>query len=107
MTVKRPSKERESVLATVYQWCVNLNELPNLGTRVMLKPTPRKGVMFVEAQACLLRDGRVVRVVARASDYYPNSAVESLEACMFRLVVALDRSLTDVALESEAAQNTA
>lgn len=62
---------------------------------MVLEPSGRAGVMRVSVVALSPQDGHTGLALASYQCEYPTAAVESLEACLFRCMVRLERVLRD------------
>lgn len=60
-----------------------------------IEPAGRKGILRVNLSALSPQDGHTGLLPAYYQCEYPTSAVESLEACLFRCATKLERLLRD------------
>jgi len=88
---KGESRSEQGFLTGAWEWATALQDRSGGRVTITIRPTPRKGVWYVEAA---LRDVRITYKGSRHARYereYPNADNQTLAGLMFAEMLKLDR----------------
>jgi len=89
------SNDKEGFIRALTDEWADLQKEYQVVLEMTVEPAMRKGVLRITLTALSPSDGRTGLATAYYSCEYPTAAVESLEACLFRCAVRLERVLRD------------
>jgi hypothetical protein len=70
-----------------------IEDTSGLAVRVVIRPSTRKGVLSIRAEAAHQSDGRLVSVEVLVKGEYPSAEATTLGGELFRLLVALSKEV--------------
>jgi hypothetical protein len=89
------SNDKEGFLRAFTDEYADLQADYHVKLEMVVEPSGRKGVLRITLTALSPQDGHTGLAAAYYQCEYPTAQVESLEACLFRCAVRLERVLRD------------
>lgn len=85
----------EAYLGDAWAWAGELARTHNVGVRVVLLPTGRRGCWDIRLEAVEVVDRRAVGVKAQVVSSFPDASPVTLAGRLYSMAVQLDKLLTD------------
>lgn len=90
MTNKRPGRNDDEYLKGAWEWAVDAASGQQVGVRVVMTPTDRRGVWMLRIQACDVVDRRVVCVKLQHTIEFPSASHQTLAGAILAGLLHLD-----------------